>query len=322
MLSKLKEKLIKSIRSRKLNVFGLFFLLALLFWSLTKLSKEYTETIPFEIVYKNVPEDHHVAIDSTDFVNVTLNSYGFNLFPYYFYKPKLNIDFESDVYIKNKSYIWNATENRTKLSAQFKSAVRIVSIKPDTLRFPFQALATKKVPVKSKIALQFAPGYDISSPPQITPDSVKIIGSKKILDKIKSVYTQDFEIKNINSDINVVVALDLSDSFDQLKISAKTIKLSADVQKFTEGTFEVPITIVNLPPDKKINYFPKTIPIAYTVSLDKYKNVKASDFKLECDYNNIKKTDKTFLIPKLVKSPEIVKSVRLKQKKVEFIIIK
>lgn len=321
MLNRLKEKLVQSVKSRKLNVFGLFFLLALLFWALTKLSKVYTETIPFEIVYKNVPEHHHVEIDSSDKVQVTVNSYGFNLLPYFFYKPKLNIDFKLDVVRKNKNYVWNAQQNAPQIIAEFKNSVDVISINPDTLRFPFQSLTVKKVPVILDISLHFASGYDMSSKLKVIPDSIKIIGSEKKLSKISAVTTKALELKQLNSNIDKTVALELNDMLGQLKLSHKSIRIKGDVEKFTEGTFEVPVSIINLPANTKINYFPKTVPLVYNVSLNNYKLVKASDFRLECNYNEIKNTDKTFLTPKLVKSPEIVKSVRIKQKKIEFILM-
>lgn len=299
----------------------MFFLLSFLFLALTKLSKTYTETIPFEIVYKNVPEQHHVDTDSTKKVNVSVNAYGFNLLKYYFYKPKLQIDFEADVVLKNKTYIWIAQQNAPKISASFKNSVDVISIQPDTLRFPYQTLAVKKVPVKTDVSIEFTPGYDMSSKLKVTPDSIKIIGSEKLVSGIDYVTTKKTELKNINSNIDKVLDIEMDEALKHLKLSNKSITVKGHVEKFTEGTFNVAVTIVNLPADTNINYFPKTIPVAYNVSLNNYKLVRPSDFRVECNYRDIDNTQKTFLIPKLVKVPDIVKSARLKQHKVEFILI-
>ena len=321
MFNKLKAKFSKSIKSRKLNVFGLFFLLSFCFWALTKLSKSYSETISFELVYKNVPEEHHVNLDSTKKVNVTVNAYGFNLLRYSFYKPKLEIDFKTDVILKNKTYIWNAQQNTPKIGSKFRNSVDIISIHPDTLRFPYQSLEVKKVPVITDVSIEFASGYDMSSKIKVIPDSIKIIGSKKMISKIDYVTTEKLELKNINSNIERSLDIEMDEALKSLKLSTKSVTLKGHVEKFTEGTFNVPVTIINLPSGTNINYFPKTIPVAYNVSLNNYKLVKSSDFKIECDYRNIENTGKTFLIPQLTKVPETVKSARLKQKKVEFIVM-
>ncbi len=321
MFNKLKAKLSKSIKSRKLNVFGLFFLLSFCFLAVTKLSKNYTETISFELVYKNVPEQHHINLDSTKKVNITVKAYGFNLLRYSFYKPKLEIDFNTDVVLKNKIYVWNAQQNAPKIVAKFKNSVDVLSVQPDTLRFPYQALAVKKVPVRTDVNIEFAPGYDMLTKIKVVPDSIKIIGSEKLISEIEYVTTEKIELKNINSDIQRSLDIELDDALKHLKLSKNNVTIKGHVEKFTEGTFSVPVTIINLPSGTNINFFPKTIPVAYNISLKNYKLVKSTDFRIECDYKVIENTGKTFLIPKLVKIPEIVKSARLKQRKVEFILM-
>lgn len=321
MFDKLKAKLSKSIKSRKLNVFGLFFLLSFCFWALTKLSKSYTETVTFEIVYKNVPEQHHVDIDSSKKIKVGVKAYGFNLLKYYFYKPTFQIDFKSDVILNSKTYVWNAQQNLPKINEKFKNSVEVIAIQPDTLRFPYQSLAVKKVPVKTDISIAYASGYDMSSKIKVVPDSIRIIGSEKLISQIHGVSTKKVELKNVNSNIERSLQIEMTDLLKQLKISDENVTIKGYVEKFTEGTFNVPVTIINLPADTNINYFPKTIPVAYNVSLNNYKLVKPSDFRIECNYKDINSTEKTFLIPKLVKVPEIVKSARLKQHKVEFILM-
>lgn len=321
MFNNLKSKLYKSLKSGKLKVFSLFFLLAFCFLSVSKLSRSYTETISFEIVQKNIPEEHHVVIDSTQKLNVTVQAYGFNLLKYYFYKPKLQIDFETDVILNHKTYIWNAQQNAPKISSTFKNSVDVISIQPDTLRFPYQKLAVKKVPVKTDVSLEFASGFDMSSKLNIIPDSIKIIGSEKWVAEIDYVTTKKAELKNINKNIDKSLDIEMEEALHHLKMSNKSVMITGHVEKFTEGTFNVAVTIVNLPADTNINFFPKTIPVAYNVSLNNYKHVRPSDFRVECDYKDINNTQKTFLIPKLVKVPEIVKSARLKQHKVEFILM-
>lgn len=320
MFNNLKTKLSKLIKSRKLNVFGLFFLLSFCFWGLTKLSKDYTETISFEIVYKNVPEQHQITLDSSKKVNVTVNAYGFNLLRYAFYKPRLKIDFNSDVVRVNKNYVWNAQQNAPKINSKFKNSVDIISIQPDTLRFPFQALAVKKVPVIPEVSIELASGYDMLAPVKVVPDSIKVIGSKEGIAEISSVSTKLLELKNVNATISQPVDIEIAEDLKHLKLSKNQVTIKGKVEKFTEGTFNVPVTIINLPVEVNINYFPKTIPVAYNVSLSNYKTVKHTDFRIECDYKDVNNTNKTFLIPKLVKIPDSVKSARLKQKKVEFIL--
>jgi len=98
--------------------------------------------------------------------------------------------------------------------------------------------------------------------------------------------------------------------------------VEAIIEKFTEGTLEVPVTVKNLPKNIKINYFPKSIPVSFYVQLSKYNEVTVDDFAIECNYDEIKNTQRTFFTPRLIEYPDIVKNARLKQDKVEFILTK
>lgn len=321
MQNKLKSKILKAIKSKKLHVFGLFFVLAFLFSIFTKLSKTYTDTVTLHFTYTNVPQDKTIALDSSQDVKVMVKTYGFNLLPYYLYKHDISVDFKSDVSLKDKNYVWTSKQGIQKISKEIGNSVEIISIKPDTLLFPFHTLAVKKVPVKVNHKIKFVAGYDYVDAIHVQPDSVKLIGSETLLSKISSVNTEPLVLNEVNSDFSKTVAIAVTPTLKKMKLSQYKVAVSAKVQKFTEGTFEIPVTIVNLPVGTTINYFPKTIPVIYYVSLNDYKLIKPADFVLECDFNDIKNTDKTFFTPKLVDQPKQVKSVRLKQNKVEFILI-
>jgi hypothetical protein len=156
----------------------------------------------------------------------------------------------------------------------------------------------------------------------MVPDSVKIIGAEEAISKIDFVETQAIDFNDVKSDLNAIVKLDFSKASERLKLSEEQITIKAKVEQFTEGTFEIPVTILNTPSDLEINYFPKYIKVSYYVSLKAYKLVKANDIKIECDYNDVLKTGKSYFTPKLIINSDKIKSANLKQNKVEYIIMK
>lgn len=320
MLIKLKSKVLKSIKNKKLNVFGLFLLLTFGFLALTKLSKKYTEDIVLNMAYVNLPEQRVITLDSSPKCNAEVSAYGFNLLFYHFKKHSVKIDFNRDVFVKNNHYIWVANNNKQRINAQLGTAIELISLKPDTVIFPFETLFVKKVPVILNSEISFKLGHDIMNDLIIKPDSIKVIGTQAEVDQINKVETEILDLKEVSDTINTVISLKKLDN-NKIKFSKNSVKVLAKVEKFTEGTLEVPITIVNKPLDVSINYFPKTIAVSYYVSLNNYKNIKPLDFKVECDFSEIENTNKTFFTPKLIKSPDLVKNARLKQNKVEFILI-
>jgi hypothetical protein len=182
-------------------------------------------------------------------------------------------------------------------------------------------MTIKKVPVKLDAEINYAAGYDLLDNLIIQPDSVKVIGPKNVVENISRIKTKNIKLKDVNIAIDEQLELVIDKSMENVKLNRYKVKLSGSVDKFTEGTFEVPVSIVNLPSNIKINYFPKTVLVSYYVSLENYNKVKALDFIINCDYAEVKDQDRTFFTPRLVTKPSIVKSAKMKQNKVEFIIL-
>ena len=320
-MSKLKTKLTKSIKNKKLNVFVLFFLMAFAFLIISKLSKTYTETVSFKINFKNLPENRIISDKDKYKIDVTLNTIGFKLIPFLFNDKKIMIDFNKDVIESKSSYLWLSNQNVTKIEQQLTNTIDIISIKPDTIKFNYQKLATKKVPIVFNSEITFATGYNTQEKAKLSPDSITIIGSDLSLKSISKIYTKKSEFLNVNSDINTELLLLLPENDKSVKLSTNKVKLNAKVEKFTEGFLELPVSVINLPEDLTINYFPKTVTVAYNVSLANYNNIKPLDFKVECDFNEVLGTTNTFFTPKLVKQPSNIKSAKIKQNKIEYILI-
>ncbi|HKK12554.1 MAG TPA: CdaR family protein, partial [Flavobacteriaceae bacterium] len=232
----------------------------------------------------------------------------------------IKVDFNKDVYVKDNNFVWIASKFKHKISAQLGNAAEVISLEHDTVKFPFETLSVKKVPVVLNSKVVFKPGYDVLGHFTIQPDSIDVIGSANELSQINKAETETLQLKDVTDTINEVLLLKKLED-NKLKFSQNSVKVTAKVEKFTEGMLSVPVTIINKPIDVSINYFPKTVDVSYYVSLSNYKNIKPLDFKVECDFSEIKNANKTFFTPKLVKVPELVKNARLKQNKVEFILM-
>ena len=320
MSNKLKSKILKSIRNKKLNVFALFFLMTFIFLGLTKLSKKYSDDITLDISYVNLPQHKIITLDSLPKCKAVVSAYGFNLMVFHLKKQSIQVDFDHDVYVKDSTFIWLPNKFKYKILGRLGNSSEVISFDQDTIRFPFETLSVKKVPVVLNSKITFKSGYDILNHYAIKPDSVNVIGSASNISEIKNAETELLNLKNVSDTLNKMIALKKPEN-NKVTFSVNEVNISAKVEKFTEGTLEIPISIVNKPLDVSINYFPKAISVTYDVSLNNFKNIKPMDFRLECDYSEIENTDNAYFIPKLVKIPELVKNVRLKQNKVEFILM-
>lgn len=318
-MTALQSKFGKVIRSKRINVFILFFLLAFIILVLTKLSKEYTNTIVFNITPENTPEEVIVLNDSTHKLKVTLTTYGFKWLSYYLKKPELSLNFNEDLNKTEDYFIWSKSKGFSGVNEQFDKNTIIKSITPDTLRFKYDTNAIKYIPVKINTDITYSPGYDILKAIKIIPDSIKVIGPKTMLATLDYIETETLTLKNIKTPIQETLNLKVTDIDKKVKLNYTAINIEASVERFTEGTLSIPVLITNVPRGLKIKHFPKRVNVSYYTSLNVFNTIDETNFKVVCDYNDVK-DNTTYLTPKLLEQPEQVKSTRLHQKKIEFII--
>ena len=317
MIKKLKSEIVTSIKNRKINVFILFLLLAFIILIFSKLSKDYTNTLVFNIAKINVPQENVIVNDSNTRLNITLKTHGFKWLKYYFNKPEVIIDFDKDVYKRDSVFVWS--NSRAYLNnTQFDKQVQLLNINPDTLLFNYDVNLIKKVPVVLNSDIRFSTGYNASSDFKLEPDSIQVIGPKVLVSEIVNIETDTLVLVDKRTDIFESIKLKSPTKNSGITFSKYEVDLKATVEKFTEGTLKIPVSVINTPDSIQVKYFPKEISVSFYVSLSTFSSIESKDFKVECDYNTV--NDNSFLIPELIEFPKNVKNAKINQKRIEFII--
>ena len=317
-MSVLKSKIQASIKSGKINKFFLFLAVSFIILLLSKLSKDYTKVVSFNIKADNLPEEQIIIKDSTHKINILLKTYGFKLMRYYLSNPKLNVDLEKMQNI-NKRYIWTIANNGADIKSQFTENVEVEKILSDSIIFKYDVNFVKKVPIVLQRKITFSPGYSVKEDYVLEPDSVRLIGPRVIVDGINKVVTDSLLLNDVKNNIDVTLRLKLPEQIETITMSSKQVNIKGDVDKFTEGTVQVPVTITNLPSNINVNYFPKKVSVVFNTALSNYKSIKANNFRVECDFEQL--SDETsFLVPRLAKKPLMIRSAKISQTKIEFII--
>ncbi len=319
MIKRIKSQIVAGFRNKKINVFFLFLLMSIIILIFSKLSRVYTNTIVFSIDKINVPQEYVILNDTNNKLDITLKAHGFNLLKYYFSNPKISIDFKKDVEKSDTCFVWNSSKAFLNSEAEFGGQVALLDISPNKLYFKYDVNLVKKVPVILKADISFKPGYDIFNPYKLIPDSINVIGPDVLVSKIEQVETEKVTMDNVNSNVLNVVKLKLPQDNKDLIFSNDQIELKATVERFTEGTLKVPVNVINIPDGASIKYFPKIINVIYYTSLKNYNDVTAKDFKVVCDYNKITNSQ-SFLLPELIKITDKVKTAKINQQHIEFII--
>lgn len=316
MNSKTKANILGVLKKRDVKRFSIFVAIAFIFFIFSKLSNDYKQLIKLEINLTNTAEEVILKQDSLNVIDVLVNAKGFALVPYIFNNYKtIVLDAKTDIVTKPSQYVFDVQKNKFLIAEQLGSSYKILSISPDTLILPYSKSASKYIPLTLNSDIKYAAGFDVKGKFLFSTDSVKIVGAQDMITTINTISTQLLTLSKVNSFIDENIDIE---TLDGVEVFPKTVNVKADVQRFTEGTIEVPITITGKPNKVTINYFPKTVTISYYVDLDSYNAISTNDFKVECSFNDIK-NNQTFFVPKLVKSPNFIKRLSMKQKRIDFI---
>jgi len=310
---------------RRLIVFLFFVVLSTIFWFLNRLEQEYTTEIRLPVRYINLPKDKILKNELPEFFSIEVNAHGYKLLEY-----KISNKFLP--YIINVNSLTLRIHSRSEntklytlpvllkedIESKLSSEFQIISISPDTLYFEFDERIFKKVKIISQINAQPAAQYMLRGEVMLLPDSVTISGASAIVDSINHVYTVKENILNLDKDYSDEVKLL---KIDDIEFSSENIDVNIDVEKFTEGTQKINITLLNVPDSLILRTFPKEVTVSYFVPLSDYDKISPQMFDAIIDYKDIASTGDMLQV-KITNSPNYVQSLRYYPQQVEYIIEK
>lgn len=288
------------------------------------LSKEYAIVVSFPVKYTNLPKDKLIVNQLPEIIDIEIRSSGFNLLIYKLKQHRetvfLDINDAKPSSTKNNYFI-SCNNHLDKITSQFSNAIKVVRIKPDTVFINYNKKISKTVPVKVNVNIEFAEQYQQSDSIQIEPKFVDVLGTDEVLSKISFVETAIYNLKNQEKSILMDLKLVKSAAMKQVEFSQNTVKMKVNVTKFTEAVVELPVEVENLPNGLNLKTFPDKIIVKYQVAFDDYGKISPSDFKIAVDYSKIEQGSNKLKV-QIVKSPPNVRSVKLSNERVEYIIRK
>ncbi len=303
------------------KIFFGFLLTSFFMWLLINLSKEYVTKITYYVSYDNLAQDKILQETPLQKIDFLIKGNGFKLFTASFSNKRLSFSVDK---LKSKNitdYYLLTSNKKREIQDQLNSGLELVDILKDTLHFKLGTLKTKKVPVVPDLDLNYKLGFGLAEM-KINPDSVLISGPELQINKIKEITTKKATFQEVNEDFSTDLEVERKILSDNVKLSNSSISIELLIDKFTEGTLEVPIKIINAPKNLELNTFPKNVKITYRVGLKNYNKISADLFNVVCDYKFTKDGNLSYLVPKLEDAPELISLVRVSPQKVDFLIQK
>lgn len=313
------HKKIKTYKFKKKRdlVFLLFVVGTFMFWFLNKLSKEYTQVVTYSVVYKDLPNQFIFQEAPSENISFRVVADGFYFFSNAFRRNEMNISLENIKKNKKYSYVLSNGNLKKQVRSEIQDNIRVLDVVEEFIEVKLGEKSFKKVPVVSNVNIEYHTGYSSFNGVKLIPDSIEISGPEMQISKINKIDLLPFQKVNVIENIDEYIDI-VKPSISKVFYKNTSVQIKAQVEKVTEKSLMIPVQIINSPFDDVVVY-PKKVKVTCQVRLSQFNVINAKDFTVVCDYNT--RGDK-HIKTKLLESPMIVSSVKLKTNKVEYLILK
>jgi YbbR domain-containing protein len=201
------------------------------------------------------------------------------------------------------------------------ATLQVVEVKPDTILLALDEYKEKKVPVYPHVAADFRDGYGQVGPLSVTPESVAIGGTKRIVDSIKEWPTEFKRFEALRSPIDIDLALEEPSNYS-VELSRHDVRLQINVQPFAEKTFPgIRITAQGVPMGREVIFIPSRIDLIVRGGIEQLSRVSGNDFQASVEFRDLMEDSAGTVVPS-IGSPPDVRVISRKPERFQFIIRK
>lgn len=312
------------LKNQRLVIFLVCLVMASIMWLLNALSKNYTTSITYPVRYVNLPENKFIINDPPKQLDLRVNGHGFTLLRHKMRLAFTPVALDITTILNEKGiqsrggYTIVPSTILDRISGQVSSDLQILDVKPEGISLVFDSLEVRMVPVKPNVDIQFRSRFDLSGNITTRPSTVEITGPRAIVEDIDTIYTRRRLLKSVDEDIVKDISLIIPN-----EISTKTEKVTLfiPVDEFTEKSFQVPIRIDSLPPDRMVRLFPQEVTLHFSAGLKQYSSINPDSFDFYVKNSDLQ-SGHISLPVNTGKVPDGIKSLKIYPLHVEYLIEK
>jgi hypothetical protein len=199
--------------------------------------------------------------------------------------------------------------------------VRLLDVKPDSLRIELGPAIRKRVPVVLDCLAGFREGYGQVGSVSVAPDSVTLTGAASVLRGIDSWKTERRVFENIRGSLDAEVPLASAAPYE-IALSVPSVRIAISVEPFAEKVITgLAVQVKAVPSSREVILIPPRIEIVVRAGIRQLSALSAGDFRVETDYANIA-ADSTGAIDTDVSCPAGVQLVMKRPEHLQFIVRK
>jgi hypothetical protein len=307
----------------RLIVFLVCLAISILMWLFIELMKDYTDEIKYNITFTNAPKDLILTNSGDSVISIGMTAQGFELLAAKYAKNLTTLTIDLSVLkIRPTEDGYTAYLPLTRINEQLGSQIRmqkqITYIKPDTLFFRFSKVFSKQVPIVVDMVYSLDGQFDVTDSISCSPRYVNVSSIKSIIDTLSFVKTRKISLNHLDSNVNMRVELFKGTRAGIMKYSTDSVTVKLKVEKVTEASYTVPVSILGN--GENIKIFPDKVEIICRVPLSLYPHIEASDFSTQVEFLPSMINEKKLRV-NLLKVPLNVRVLKTVPAEVEYIII-
>jgi len=304
--------------NREFLIFLFFLAVSGVFWLMMTLNESYEQELAMPVRLVGVPKDIMLTSEATDTVRLTVRDKGIVLMAYLYGEGISPIDVSFKPHDRGNGLITVGGAELQKLAAkQLGSSTKITSMNTSKLSFYYNSGDRKKVPVRWSGRVIPESLYFISQV-DYSPDSITIYATDDKLDSIKTAYTEQLNYVNFRDTLTVDCKLR---KIEGVKMVPNHVRVSFATDVLTEESISnIPVKGINLPKGKLLRTFPARVTVRFVTGVSVYRTLKASDFTVVADYNEVKDNPSAKCNIYLKQMPNGISRATLVTKQVDYLI--
>ncbi|NNF04516.1 MAG: hypothetical protein HKN17_08620 [Rhodothermales bacterium] len=274
---------------RKGFVITLCILTACLLWFAFSMQETYLQMIEMPVEVTDLPEGRALLSLPPDHVRVQVEGEGVQLLRLYYNPPTIPVAVSTDT----------ESQDMQLIVSEEVSSVSIQSVMPRTISMPTDDQMSRRIPIRSRIAVRTAPAHFIVGDVVIRPDSVTVTGAERIVSGLDSWPTERLVMPDVGDTVRTTVPL--ADSLGGLlHFDTPTVEFYANVQEFTEGSRSLQVRVTDAPPNRRVSLDPSSVTVRYRIPLSQFDEAAASEaFVAFVAYDQIRTDTSGVLYPQL-----------------------
>lgn len=288
LIQKSNEDEIADVGRERIVVFAVSLILAICFWFMVNLSRDYNLNVELPIVAVGMPEDRALTQELPETATVSISGEGWKLISIYNNPPSVNLDVTG-----SEVNLYDQVQQQMNAISE----ISVQKVQPLMLTLNLEQRVSKMVPVQPVYKISFKRQYGFTGAPVVRPDSVQISGAASLIKDIAEWPTDSLIIRGVSDNISRMVALKQN---ELINLSQSEVRFNGTVAQFTEGEVSVNLETRNLPEGRRISYSPSSITVKYYVPIDEYADLRDEElFEAYLTYEQIEKDTTGYVEPQI-----------------------